>query len=269
MNRILLALVLLAAAAMLLEVPWRGIDPDELEHLHAACAVLVGRSALSRLLRASWTCPVLSAATDPVDHRPGIAGPVVEPPADVGGGRGHPGFDGGDGPAPTTALRRCPRPGGRRGCPGPARLYDHLFPEGRRSAAGCAGDALARGGRVCLLGRRPSPSVGGRASRRRSAGCGHPVYAKSDNPRRRPRLLTMGGLALWCRRLACTMQPRAPEGRPCNCVDHRGAVAGGGRAVLDRRRRRGLSRRHALSALAMARAARARRRRCGPRCRPI
>ncbi len=43
MNRLLLAIVLVVGAAMLVEVPWRGIDPDELEHVHAACAVAWGQ----------------------------------------------------------------------------------------------------------------------------------------------------------------------------------------------------------------------------------
>ena len=42
MKWFLLAILTLAGAAMLSEVPWRGIDPDELEHVHAACAVSWG-----------------------------------------------------------------------------------------------------------------------------------------------------------------------------------------------------------------------------------
>jgi hypothetical protein len=42
MKWILPVIVSIAGAAMLSQLPWRGIDPDELEHVHAACAVSWG-----------------------------------------------------------------------------------------------------------------------------------------------------------------------------------------------------------------------------------
>jgi hypothetical protein len=42
MQRILAVILFVVAAALLIDARWRGIDPDELEHLHAACAVSWG-----------------------------------------------------------------------------------------------------------------------------------------------------------------------------------------------------------------------------------
>jgi 4-amino-4-deoxy-L-arabinose transferase-like glycosyltransferase len=42
MRKTLLAISVVAAAVLLAQVPQRGIDPDELEHIHAACAVSWG-----------------------------------------------------------------------------------------------------------------------------------------------------------------------------------------------------------------------------------